>query len=205
MSNSANRKPVWQNEDWMATFIGLFILLLAIIGWLPLTPKSGKWTTLAEAFPQGAGTIWSTFILFVTMGILTFVGGIFLKFDLKRYIPGFLIIFLLGFIALIIADQKTINYWGIEYVLWALVFGLIISNVFRVPEILKAAGQIEFFIKIGLAASLMALWATLSLERKETGEKPSFMEVWYRFPKFVIGFLLSSLIVSFFTPPILPD
>ena len=205
MSNSANRKPVWQNEDWMATFIGLFILLLAIIGWLPLTPKSGKWTTLAEAFPQGAGTIWSTFILFVTMGILTFVGGIFLKFDLKRYIPGFLIIFLLGFIALIIADQKTINYWGIEYVLWALVFGLIISNVFRVPEILKAAGQIEFFIKIGLAASLMALWGTLSLERKETGEKPSFMEVWYRFPKFVIGFLLSSLIVSFFTPPILPD
>jgi hypothetical protein len=26
MSNSANRKPVWQNEDWMATFIGLLIL-----------------------------------------------------------------------------------------------------------------------------------------------------------------------------------
>ena len=93
MSNSTNRKPIWQNEDWMATFIGLFILLLAIIGWLPLTSKLGKWTTLAEAFPQGAGTIWSTFILFVTMGILTFVGGIFLKFDLKRYIPGFLVIF----------------------------------------------------------------------------------------------------------------
>ena len=70
----------------MATFIGLFILLLAIIGWLPLDPKLGKWTKLAEAFPQGIGTIWSTFILFVTMGILTFIGGIFLKFDLKRYI-----------------------------------------------------------------------------------------------------------------------
>jgi hypothetical protein len=61
----------------MATFIGLLIILLAIIGWLPLAPKTGKWVTLAEAFPQGGGTIWSTLILFVTMGILTFVGGIF--------------------------------------------------------------------------------------------------------------------------------
>jgi hypothetical protein len=32
MSNALDRKPIWQNEDWMATFIGLFILLLAIIG-----------------------------------------------------------------------------------------------------------------------------------------------------------------------------
>jgi hypothetical protein len=39
MNRSANRKRVWQNEDWMATFIGLFILLLAIIGWLPLAAK----------------------------------------------------------------------------------------------------------------------------------------------------------------------
>jgi len=26
MSNAVERKPIWQNEDWMATFIGLFII-----------------------------------------------------------------------------------------------------------------------------------------------------------------------------------
>ncbi|UCD81009.1 MAG: putative sulfate exporter family transporter [Desulfobacterales bacterium] len=349
------RQPIWQNEDWMATFIGLFILLLAIIGWMPQTPKLAKWTSLAEAFPQGWRTILSVLICFITTAILTFIGGIFLKFDLKRYIPGFLVIFILSFFALIIADQKSVNYWGIEYVLWALVFGLIISNFFKVPQFLLAAGQTEFFIKIGLvcmgadilfsvvmkagflgviqallvattvwfmtywicrkfqvserfsaiiasansicgvsatiaaggaiqgnkkeisymvawvlvcavvlivvmpplakllslpsnmagawiggvidntgavvaagevlkskaalqvaamvkmaqnvliglAAFLMALWATLSLERKEVGEKPSLMEVWYRFPKFVIGFMLASLIVSFFVEPVM--
>jgi uncharacterized membrane protein YadS len=73
----------------------------------------------------------------------------------------------------------------------------------------KAALQVAAMVKmaqnvlIGLAAFLMALWATLSLERKEGGEKPSLMEVWYRFPKFVIGFMLASLIVSFFVEPVM--
>lgn len=39
---------------------------------------------------------------------------------------------------------------GISYVLFALGFGLIISNVFKVPKMLKATGQTEFFVKIGL-------------------------------------------------------
>jgi uncharacterized membrane protein YadS len=73
----------------------------------------------------------------------------------------------------------------------------------------KAALQVAAMVKmaqnvlIGLAAFLMALWATMSLERREAGEKPSFMEVWYRFPKFVIGFMLASLIVSFFVEPVM--
>ncbi len=40
--------------------------------------------------------------------------------------------------------------WGIEYVIFALIFGLIISNIFKVPQFLRAAGQTEYFIKIGL-------------------------------------------------------
>jgi uncharacterized membrane protein YadS len=53
-------------------------------------------------------------------------------------------------------------------------------------------------ILIGFAAFLLALWATLSLEKKTTGERPSFAEVWYRFPKFIIGFVVASLIITFF-------
>ena len=49
---------------------------------------------------------------------------------------------------------------------------------------------------------LMALWATMSLEKKDSGEAPSLMEVWYRFPKFVIGFMIASLVVSFLVEPV---
>ena len=56
---------------------------------------------------------------------------------------------------------------------------------------------------IGMVAFLMAIWATVSLDRKDdpTVEKPSLMEIWYRFPKFVIGFMVASLVVSFLVEP----
>ena len=57
-------------------------------------------------------------------------------------------------------------------------------------------------VLIGVAAFLIALWATISLDRREGAEKPSFMEIWYRFPKFVLGFIVASLVVSFIAEPI---
>ncbi|MGD1986608.1 MAG: putative sulfate exporter family transporter, partial [Desulfobacterales bacterium] len=56
-------------------------------------------------------------------------------------------------------------------------------------------------VMIGLVAFLMALWATFSLEKKEGAEAPGLSEVWYRFPKFVIGFMVASFFVSFFVEP----
>ncbi|MBC8463588.1 MAG: putative sulfate exporter family transporter [Deltaproteobacteria bacterium] len=362
MSNGNDRTPVLQNEDWWACFIGWCILLLAIMGIVPHAPKLGTWTSgLAAAFPKGASTFGTAIMLFITIAVLTFIAGIFLKFDLKQYFQGLLGIYILSFIAMVISKQAFIKKWGISYVLFALVFGLIISNVFKVPKFLKAAGQTEFFVKIGLVcmgatimfsvvlkagafgvaqavlvatavwfgtywicrkfqlserfssiiatanaicgvsatiaaggaiqgdpkevsymvawvlvcavvliivmppiavwldlptnmagawlggvidntgaviaagevlrnaqgesskaavdaaamvkmaqnvmiglvAFLMALWATMSLDRKDdpTSERPSLMEVWYRFPKFVIGFMVASLIVSFLVEP----
>ena len=359
MSNGNKRTPVLQNEDWWACFIGWFILLLALWGVLPGTPKIAKWTSLAAAFPKGWSTLGTSIVLCIAMGVLTFIGGIWMKFDLKNYIPGFIVLFALTFVSMVISKQAFISKWGISYVLFALAFGLIISNILTVPKILKAAGQTEFFVKIGLVcmgatimfsvvlkagvfgvlqavlvatvvwfgtywicrkfqvsekfssiiatanaicgvsasiaaggavqgdpkevsymvawvlvcavvlilvmppiaawmdlptnwggawlggvidntgaviaageilrdkagnpsksaveaaamvkmaqnvmiglvAFLMAIWATMSLDRKEGVEKPGFSEVWYRFPKFVIGFMIASFFVSFIIEP----
>ncbi len=150
MSYGNSRTPVLQNEDWWACFIGWFILLLALVGWLPGTPKIAKWTSLAAAFPKGWSTLGTSILLCIAMGVLTFIGGIWMKYDLKKYIPGFIVLFALTFVSMVISKQAFISKWGISYVLFALVFGLIISNVFKVPKILQAAGHTEFFIKIGL-------------------------------------------------------
>ena len=150
MSNGKDRTPVLQNEDWWACFIGWFILLLALWGVLPGTPKIATWTSLTAAFPKGWSTLGTTIVLCIAMGVLTFIGGIFMKYDLKNYIPGFVVIFAIAFISMVISKQAFVKKWGISYVLFALAFGLIISNVFRVPKFLKAAAQTEFFVKIGL-------------------------------------------------------
>ena len=50
-------------------------------------------------------------------------------------------------------------------------------------------------VLIGLAAFILSVVWTL--KGAAVGEKPSLLEIWYRFPKFVLGFLASSLLFSF--------
>ncbi len=51
-------------------------------------------------------------------------------------------------------------------------------------------------IWIGLWAFVMAIVATTRWEVEETGGRPSAMEIWWRFPKFVLGFLFASLLMT---------
>ncbi len=50
-------------------------------------------------------------------------------------------------------------------------------------------------IWIGIWAFVLALISTMAWERKE-GQKPDPAEIWWRFPKFVIGFVLASVIMT---------
>lgn len=58
-------------------------------------------------------------------------------------------------------------------------------------------------ILIGVVAFCVALYWVTTVERDTTTEtsRPSLMEVWNRFPKFVVGFLATSLLFSFVVVP----
>ncbi|MGP0093416.1 MAG: YeiH family protein [Xanthobacteraceae bacterium] len=50
---------------------------------------------------------------------------------------------------------------------------------------------------IGIWAFVLAIVAVTSWERSETNRAPRAAEIWWRFPKFVLGFLIASLIVTY--------
>jgi len=52
---------------------------------------------------------------------------------------------------------------------------------------------------IGIWSFFFAMIACLKWEKEECGVRPSAMEIWWRFPKFVIGFFLATLLVTMFT------
>ena len=52
---------------------------------------------------------------------------------------------------------------------------------------------------IGIWSIVWALIATVVWEKKETGAKLNPMEIWWRFPKFVIGFFAASLLMTLIT------
>lgn len=49
---------------------------------------------------------------------------------------------------------------------------------------------------IGIWAFVLAIVATTRWDRQEFGAKPNPAEIWWRFPKFVIGFLVASIIIT---------
>ncbi|MBS3906164.1 MAG: putative sulfate exporter family transporter [Syntrophaceae bacterium] len=86
----------------------------------------------------------------VTYLILTTIGIVLLGGRVVTFILGFPVVFALAWISQFIAGNVTLNYWGLEYVIFALLIGLFISNVLGVPNWLKEAVRTEYYIKTGL-------------------------------------------------------
>ena len=82
---------------------------------------------------------------------LTFLVGVFArKESLRNFVLAFPVVFALAIAAELLSSQEHIKYLNLEYALWALVLGLLISNTIKLPEFLKPAVRTEFYIKTGL-------------------------------------------------------
>jgi len=141
---------LWKKEDWWAVWVGFAILIIGVVGILPRLPAIDKWTVFGRGFSAGVGTLWTVLGLFAFSLALTLIASAFLKANLRRYVAGFSAVFGLAMIATWVAKYTPFSKYGLEVVLWALVLGLLISNVVRVPAWLKAGAQTEFFVKVGL-------------------------------------------------------
>ncbi len=141
---------LWKKEDWWAVWIGFVILLFGVVKWLPSLPKISTWSDVGKSFPSGIGTAGPAIILFVSILVVTLIAIAFVGKSVRQYLPGFLVVFSLSFLAMWIGKFAPFAKWGLETVLWALVLGLIIGNIWRLPAWLKTAVQTEFYIKIGL-------------------------------------------------------
>ena len=70
--------------------------------------------------------------------------------SLGKFVVGFPAVFLLAVLAYMAETQELMTYWGFGFPLWAIVFGLLISNTIGTPKWIKPAVQTEYFIKTGL-------------------------------------------------------
>jgi uncharacterized membrane protein YadS len=72
---------------------------------------------------------------------------------------------------------------------------LISETAMKVGVIVKMSQN----VLIGVAAFILSVvWTFKKAAEIPGGEKPSLMEIWYRFPKFVLGFIIASVVFSFF-------
>ncbi len=89
-------------------------------------------------------------VTFALLIVLSSMGMVLMKESVIRYIPAFIVVFLLAVVSFVLASQEVIKHYNLEYALWALFVGLIISNTVGLPNWLRPAVRTEFFIKTGL-------------------------------------------------------
>jgi len=164
------------HEDTVATIIGLAVLALALAltwiarpaddpgsratwpkGWpTPLAKTIDKPQTWSEsldaAFHDRKG---NSIALPIVLGggwvvAVAAAGAVLGGRSVGRMLPGSVVLVLLAGLAYLLASQKVIHFYNLEYPLWALMIGILIGNVVGVPAWLGQSLAGEFFIKTGL-------------------------------------------------------
>jgi uncharacterized membrane protein YadS len=132
-------------EDWVVTFLSIPLLIIA--GFAASLPNGGI------KIPESLDTAeaWMNIgIFFIIALVLLYIGNRLLKRPMRGLLASFIVIFAIAVLAQWIAKLESVKYYGFEAVFFSVIFGLIVRNLFHVPEWLKPAIQGEFFIKIGV-------------------------------------------------------
>lgn len=83
-------------------------------------------------------------------GSLGLLGGRLAGRQIASLIPGIVVILLLATVAYVLSSQKVIKHYNLEFPLWAILVGLIISNTIGTPGWLRRAAMGELYVKLGL-------------------------------------------------------
>lgn len=142
-------------EDWWAVILGSIIIATVLFltnNGTTIALPVYKWNGSEDLFnkilsPGNLLLILETGVVFLALASIAIAlsGG-----NVTRFAAGFGLIYLLANIAFIIGGNKTVSYYGLEYVVFALLIGILMGNLIKLPSWLKEAVRSEFYIKTGL-------------------------------------------------------
>jgi uncharacterized membrane protein YadS len=153
-------KELYLKEDWWAVWVGIGLMILAILLFqagdsgvmkaLAINPGGLKWTSfdqLAGYFAQNAYLYLYQFVFWLVLfGCTAAIMGV----SLTQFVPAFAILYVLSVMMFTIAGWANAAQFNLEAPLVALVLGLVIANVVRLPAWMDSAFRVEYFIKIGI-------------------------------------------------------
>jgi len=97
-----------------------------------------------------AGNLGKALYIGIALLVVGAAGFALIGGNVGGFLIGFPVVFILAWLARVIAGNGLFIDYGVEYVIFALVMGLLVSNTIGTPKWLRAAVQTEYFIKTGL-------------------------------------------------------
>lgn len=119
-----------------------------IKAWTVAVDKAGKAKSKAGAKPFNR----LPYLLGLGVAIALFFGAAkaIMGESFGKFFIGFFFVFLLAILAYMAETQALMKHWGFGFPLWAIIFGMLISNTIGTPKWVVPAVQTEFYIKTGL-------------------------------------------------------
>ena len=148
---SSDKTSFSLHEDWTVVVLGFLFIILALCGFIIAAPVT-NWNNGTELLNKvlSAKNIWLIVVQFLCVGIIAGIGAALTGKNIKHFVAGFPILYLLTMIALVIAGSSTIRSVNLEAVIISLAIGLVISNFMKIPEWLRSSLLTELYVKIGL-------------------------------------------------------
>lgn len=152
----ARWRTLWQKEDWWAIWIGLLIVLVSLalfaqgssLRWLAVTPP--KWSSLSELGAHVVGN-WPRYgAQFAVWAALFSAALAAMGHKLRAFLPAFLLVYVFSVAIFAAGQYARASEYGFEAPLVALIAGLIIGNLARLPAALDAGFRVELYIKTAI-------------------------------------------------------
>jgi len=88
--------------------------------------------------------------LCIILAVFFGIGKAIMGTSFGQFVIAFPFVFILAILAYMAETQALMKYWGFGFPLWAIAFGLLISNTIGTPKWMQPAVCTEYYIKTGL-------------------------------------------------------
>src|SRR5690606_18054568 len=150
-AQSAGRSTFAIHEDWVSVILGFLIIIISLLWFVVPVPSYtwDSWSAFSTNVMSGSN-ISAIVGQFLYVGIIGTMGILLTGKPLKSFLLSFPVVYIVTLAALIIEGNGVIKGLNLEAVIFSLSIGLLISNLFKLPEWFRAALSTELFVKIGL-------------------------------------------------------
>ncbi|WP_054937585.1 putative sulfate exporter family transporter [Moorella stamsii] len=161
---------LWKKEDYWAIWMGLGVVLGALLFFYagssikPIAVAPPTWVDFSAVTKHFAAK-WTWYVgLYLLFTTLFTISSAIMGFKVREFIVGFTLLFLVSTVILVAGSWKTAIDLNLEPPLLALLLGMIISNVFKLPKWLDTTFRTEFYVKTGIVLLGATLPFTLIIQ-----------------------------------------
>ncbi len=187
----------WLAEDWWAVLLGLSAVIAATIAflsgssleWFAVAPRA--WSTMADLLTQFTHDGLRYAALGTVMLVMFTGAATMMRLSPGKFATAFAVIYVLSILILCATAWRNARQLYLETPIIALVLGLILSNLIRLPDWLETGLRAEFYIKIGvvlLGAALplpvLVLAGPIAILQASVGSVVTFYVI-YRVARFL--------------------